>query len=116
MQLAFTEEQEELRRSARAFLAEHSSSERVRAAMATELGWDGDAWKRIGAELGWTGVAIPETYGGVGLGGVARMAARDRRGPRDCDARRERNPRAARRRGLRTGRRGAARARRPRGR
>jgi alkylation response protein AidB-like acyl-CoA dehydrogenase len=70
MQLAFTEEQEELRRSARAFLAEHSSSERVRAAMATELGWDGDAWKRIGAELGWTGVAIPETYGGVGLGFV----------------------------------------------
>jgi len=70
MQLAFTEEQEELRRSARAFLAEHASSERVRAAMATELGWDADAWKRIGAELGWTGVAIPETYGGVGLGFV----------------------------------------------
>jgi len=70
MQLAFTEEQEELRRSARAFLAEHSSSERVRAAMASELGWDTDAWKRIGAELGWTAVAIPESYGGVGLGFV----------------------------------------------
>jgi alkylation response protein AidB-like acyl-CoA dehydrogenase len=70
MQLAFTEEQEELRRSARAFLAEHSSSERVRAAMASELGWDADAWKRIGAELGWTAVAIPESHGGVGLGFV----------------------------------------------
>jgi len=70
MQLAFTEEQEELRRSARAFLAEHSSSERVRAAMASELGWDVDAWKRIGTELGWTGVAIPESYGGAGLGFV----------------------------------------------
>jgi alkylation response protein AidB-like acyl-CoA dehydrogenase len=70
VQLAFTEEQEELRRSARAFLAEHSSSERVRAAMASDLGWDAEAWKRIGGELGWTAVAIPEAYGGVGLGFV----------------------------------------------
>ena len=68
MQLAFTEEQEELRRAARAFLADHSSSERVRAAMASECGWDADTWKRIGTELGWTAVAIPESLGGIGLG------------------------------------------------
>ena len=38
MNFAFTEEQQELRAAARAFLAEMSSSERVRAAMASELG------------------------------------------------------------------------------
>jgi alkylation response protein AidB-like acyl-CoA dehydrogenase len=74
MQLAFTEEQEELRRAARAFLADHSSSERVRAAMAGEAGFDADTWKRIGAELGWTGVAIPEAHGGAGLGIVELVA------------------------------------------
>lgn len=68
MQLAFTAEQEELRRAARSFLADHSSSERVRAAMTSELGWDADTWKRIGTELGWTAVAIPESHGGIGLG------------------------------------------------
>jgi alkylation response protein AidB-like acyl-CoA dehydrogenase len=68
MQLAFTEEQEELRRAARAFLADHSSSERVRIAMASELGWEADTWKRIATELGWSAIAIPESHGGIGLG------------------------------------------------
>jgi alkylation response protein AidB-like acyl-CoA dehydrogenase len=70
VRFAFTEEQEALRATARAFLAERSSSERVRAAMASELGFDPETWKRIGAELGWTAVAIPEAYGGLGLGPV----------------------------------------------
>jgi alkylation response protein AidB-like acyl-CoA dehydrogenase len=74
MQLAFTEEQEELRRAARTFLADHSSSERVRAAMASDAGFDADTWKQIGAELGWTGVAIPEAHGGAGLGIVELVA------------------------------------------
>jgi alkylation response protein AidB-like acyl-CoA dehydrogenase len=74
MQLAFTEEQEELRRAARAFLADHSSSERVRAAMASDAGFDADTWKRIGAELGWTAVAIPEAHGGAGLSFVELVA------------------------------------------
>jgi alkylation response protein AidB-like acyl-CoA dehydrogenase len=68
MQLAFTEEQEELRRAARGFLADRSSSERVRVSMASELGWDADTWKQIGTQLGWTAVAIPEAHGGLGLG------------------------------------------------
>jgi alkylation response protein AidB-like acyl-CoA dehydrogenase len=74
VQLVFTEEQEELRRAARAFLQDHSSSEQVRAAMASELGWDPDVWKRIATELGWTGVAIPESHGGAGLGFVELVA------------------------------------------
>ena len=74
MQLVFTEEQEELRRAARAFLQDHSGSEQVRAAMASERGWDTEVWKRIATELGWTGVAIPETHGGAGLGFVELVA------------------------------------------
>jgi alkylation response protein AidB-like acyl-CoA dehydrogenase len=70
MDFAFTEEQEALRRTARDFLAEHSSSERVRAAMASGHGFDPDLWKRIGTELGWTAVALPEDCGGLGLSWV----------------------------------------------
>jgi alkylation response protein AidB-like acyl-CoA dehydrogenase len=74
MHFAFTEEQEELRAQARAFLAEHSSSEQVRRAMASELGFDPELWKRIGAELGWPALAIPEAYGGLGLSAVELVA------------------------------------------
>jgi len=71
---AFTEEQQELRANARAFLAEASSSERVRAAMASELGYDPQVWKRIGRELGWPAAIIPEDCGGLGLGAVELVA------------------------------------------
>jgi alkylation response protein AidB-like acyl-CoA dehydrogenase len=73
----FTEEQEELRATARAFLAEHSSPEHVRAAMESEAGHDHALWKRIGAELGWTAVAIPEAYGGLGLSWVEVVALQE---------------------------------------
>jgi len=71
---AFTEEQEELREAARGFLADHSSCEQVRLAMESELGWDREVWKRIASELGWPAVAIPEEYGGLGLGQVELVA------------------------------------------
>ena len=74
MNFAFTEEQEELRSSARAFLSEHSSSERVRRAMESESGHDPEVWKRVGCELGWTGVIVPEELGGIGLGDVELVA------------------------------------------
>ncbi len=70
MNFAFTEEQQELRAAARAFLAEASSSERVRAAMSSELGYDPGVWKRIGSELGWAAAIVPEACGGLGLGAV----------------------------------------------
>jgi len=80
MKFAFNEEQEELRESARSFLAAHSSSEQVRQAMASDLGFDPAVWKRIGAELGWTSVIIPEEYGGLGLGYVELVALMERMG------------------------------------
>jgi alkylation response protein AidB-like acyl-CoA dehydrogenase len=77
LNFAFTEEQEELRATARAFLAEHARPEHVRAAMESELGHDPAVWKRVGAELGWTAVAIPERCGGLGLGWVEVVALQE---------------------------------------
>ena len=74
MNFAFTPEQEGLRAAARAFLADHSSSEQVRRAMESEAGHDPELWKRIGSELGWPAVAIPEENWGLGLGDVERAA------------------------------------------
>jgi alkylation response protein AidB-like acyl-CoA dehydrogenase len=74
---AFTEEQEELRATARAFLGEHAKLEHVRAAMESELGYDPSLWKRVGSELGWTAVAIPEAHGGLGLGWVEVVALQE---------------------------------------
>jgi len=71
---AFTAEQRELREMARAFLAERSDSQQVRAAMESALGFDPQTWKRIGAELGWPAAAIPESYGGAGMGAVELCA------------------------------------------
>ena len=74
MDFRFDEEQEELRASARAFLAEHSDSEAVRKAMATDLGFDSGLWRKMAGELGWTAVHIPEACGGLGLGQVELAA------------------------------------------
>ncbi len=74
MDFAFNEEQEELRSAARSFLADHSGSEQVRAAMESELGYDPQVWKQLAVELGWAAVAIPEEYGGLGLGAVELTA------------------------------------------
>jgi alkylation response protein AidB-like acyl-CoA dehydrogenase len=74
MDFAFSEEQEELRDSARSFLEKFSGSEQVRTAMTSELGYDPELWLKIGSELGWTSVVIPEEYGGLGLGYVELVA------------------------------------------
>jgi alkylation response protein AidB-like acyl-CoA dehydrogenase len=70
LEFAFNQEQKELQRSARAFLRDHSSSEQVRQAMGSELGYDTDVWERMANELGWPALTIPEAYGGYGLGQV----------------------------------------------
>ena len=80
MDFAFTEEQQALRRTLRQFLASRSSSERVRAAMATEAGHEPETWERLGAELGLTALIIPEAYGGAGLGAVELTAVMEEMG------------------------------------
>lgn len=74
MDFAFTEEQEELRATARSFLADHAGLDAVRAAMASETGFDPALWKRIGAELGWPALPIPKDQEGLGLGDVELVA------------------------------------------
>jgi len=68
MKFSFSSEQEEFRSNLRRFLAERSPTKEVRRLMATEAGWERDAWRKLNAELGLTAVRIPEAYGGQGFG------------------------------------------------
>jgi len=68
MDFAFSPEQEQLRRTVRQFLDKTSPETEVRRVMATERGYDADAWHRMADELGLLGLAIPERYGGAGAG------------------------------------------------
>jgi len=80
MDFAFTQEQEMIRDTAAAFLAEVSSSEAVRAAMATESGYDEALWQRICGEMYWQAIHIPEAHGGLGLGYVELVAMMEQMG------------------------------------
>src|SRR3954447_16923646 len=66
MNFAFSEEQEELRKTVRSFLDQKSSEAEVRRLMETEEGYDPAVWKQMGEQLGLQGLAIPEEYGGSG--------------------------------------------------
>jgi alkylation response protein AidB-like acyl-CoA dehydrogenase len=66
MNFAFTEEQEELRNTVRAFLEAKSSEEAVREQMDTEQGYDPAVWSQMGEQMGLQGLAIPEEFGGSG--------------------------------------------------
>jgi alkylation response protein AidB-like acyl-CoA dehydrogenase len=63
---AFSEEQEELRKTVRAFLESKSSEAEVRRLMETEQGYDEAVWKQMGEQLGLQGLHIPEEFGGSG--------------------------------------------------
>jgi alkylation response protein AidB-like acyl-CoA dehydrogenase len=64
---AFSEEQEELRRTVRQFLEAKSPETEVRRLMETTEGYDPAVWKQMGQELGLQSIAIPEEYGGQGF-------------------------------------------------
>ena len=80
MEFRFTEEQEMIRATAEAFLAEASSSAAVRSAMVTESGYDPALWQRICNEMCWQAMHIPEQYGGLGLGYVELVATLEQMG------------------------------------
>jgi alkylation response protein AidB-like acyl-CoA dehydrogenase len=67
---AFSEEQEELRKSVRRFLEEKSPVTEVRRLMETTEGSDPAVWKQMAEQLGLQGLAIPEAQGGSGYGFV----------------------------------------------
>ncbi|MDP2291568.1 MAG: acyl-CoA dehydrogenase family protein [Actinomycetota bacterium] len=66
MNFAFTEEQEELRKTVRAFLESKSAESAVREQMETDSGFDTAVWSQMGEQLGLQGLAIPEEFGGSG--------------------------------------------------
>jgi alkylation response protein AidB-like acyl-CoA dehydrogenase len=62
-----TDEQEAIRSTARDFLASRFKSERMREIAGSDDGTDEQGWGEM-AELGWAGLALPEEWGGQGLG------------------------------------------------
>jgi alkylation response protein AidB-like acyl-CoA dehydrogenase len=69
MNFTFTPEQSMIGETAQTFFAENATSARTRAAMAGD-GIDRHLWSAFCTELGLAGVALPEAYGGSGLGMV----------------------------------------------
>ncbi|MGA7397952.1 MAG: acyl-CoA dehydrogenase family protein [Solirubrobacterales bacterium] len=66
MQFDFTDDQHEIKRTAKDLLAQRSTMEKVRVA-AESKSYDKALWTEL-SELGWPGVAISEEFGGGGLG------------------------------------------------
>jgi alkylation response protein AidB-like acyl-CoA dehydrogenase len=70
MNFDFSDDQKMLRDQARKYLDDKCSRKAVREVL-NDAGKSHDAalWKGV-AEQGWLGVAIPEEFGGLGLGGL----------------------------------------------
>jgi len=67
MNFEFSEDQQFIRDQARNFLAQESDTAAVRSILDSEEPYHRALWGKI-VELGWTAMAIPEAYGGLGLG------------------------------------------------
>ncbi len=67
MYFDLTDEQQAIKSTAHDFLAARYKSERIRALADSENGFEQSDWDEM-AELGWTGLALPEEWGGQGLG------------------------------------------------
>ena len=67
MDLSLSEEQQLLKQGVEDFVAREAPREAVIELSESELGYSPEHYARV-AELGWLGVAIPERYGGAGLG------------------------------------------------
>ncbi len=66
MNFDFSSELGEVRTQAQTFLRTYAAGS-ARRALESKSGFDADLWHRV-AELGWVGAAIPDEYGGAGLG------------------------------------------------
>src|ERR1700750_2133039 len=70
MNFDFSDELLQLRDQARRFLCDRCPPTLPRRILESEEPYAADLWRAM-AEMGWTGAAIPEEYGGVGLGRLA---------------------------------------------
>jgi len=66
MDIAFTEEQEMLKKAASDFLAAECPKKLVRELEESQKGYSPEVWKKM-AGLGWQGMVIPEQYDGMGM-------------------------------------------------
>jgi alkylation response protein AidB-like acyl-CoA dehydrogenase len=67
MYFDLTDEQQAIKSTAHDFLAARYKSERMRELAESEHGFEQSDWDEM-AELGWPGLALPEEWGGQGLG------------------------------------------------
>ena len=67
MNFDFSEDQKFVQKTARDYLTEHSPLAVCRAVLESDQPYDRTLWKGV-AEMGWLGAAVPESYGGAGLG------------------------------------------------
>jgi alkylation response protein AidB-like acyl-CoA dehydrogenase len=67
MDLTLTEDQRTIQAAARELLSSRAAVAGARAVGGEPAGYSTQVWKEM-VELGWTGLALPEEYGGVGLG------------------------------------------------
>lgn len=65
--IGFSEEQAQLLEVATTFCRDKSPVEKVRTLLTDERGYDEAIWTEM-AELGWLAIAVPEEFGGIGLG------------------------------------------------
>src|ERR1700722_8174157 len=65
----YTDEQRQIRSQARRLLEESYSGERLKMLLTTQGQYDGDFWRAC-RDMGWTAIAVPEAYGGLGLGPI----------------------------------------------
>jgi len=67
MNFAFSEEQDELRKSVKRFLDDKSPETEVRRLMETTEGYDPAVWTQMAEQLGLQSLTIPEEFGGSGF-------------------------------------------------
>jgi alkylation response protein AidB-like acyl-CoA dehydrogenase len=79
LDLCFNAEQQELRNTARRFLAQHAGPD-TRRRNATPGDYDAALWRALSNELGLSALLVPERHGGLGLGTVELAAVMEEMG------------------------------------
>ena len=92
MNFAFTEEQDELRKTVRAFLDSKSPESAVREQMETEDGYDAAVWTQMAEQMGLQGLHDPRGVRRLGLQLTSSSASCSRRWAARCCARRSSRP------------------------
>jgi alkylation response protein AidB-like acyl-CoA dehydrogenase len=81
MDFGFSDEQQEIKSTAREFVADHFKPEKVRELAESGSPYDEAIWSEM-CELGWAGIAISEEHGGQGLGTVELVILQEELGYR----------------------------------